>query len=142
MKLYVLITIIFLAFTSFSCKEKENLKILDLPSHTSVNGEVDHDKVQGIVLKLVPVGDANSSSIPINDIYYIYSLDKPEPNIGVERNSHSRFAEDDLVTVMVHKENFSVSYIKGRGMENQELLYQYLKRVDSSYSKMKNRVPF
>jgi|GEM_PF-3090657 hypothetical protein len=142
MKIYVLIAIIFSALTTFSCKEKENSKILDTPSITSVNEVVGHDKVQGIVLKVVAVGDADSSAIPRNDIYYIYNLSKREPDIGVERNSNSRFAEDDLVTIKVNKENSSISFIDRRGMENQELLYQYLKRTDSSYSNMKSRVPF
>src|SRR5690554_5272630 len=138
----ILMTVVFSAFSFISCKENGNSQMLESPSNAAIHGEANFEKVQGIVLKLEAVEVSDSSSVSRNDIYYVYNLHEQEPNIGVDRNSDSKLAEDDLITVMMNSEDTSLSYIDRRGMEDQELLYQYLKRADSSYSKMKERVPF
>lgn len=138
MKISTLIIISVVILSSFACKEDKDSK----PGGESPSSD-QYEEVQGIVLKVVAASqDQSPSKNPISDIYYVYNLDQAEPIIGVEKNSELKFAEDDLVKVSVNKKNQNLSSIDKRGMVDQELLYQYLKRTDSSYYRMKDRVPF
>lgn len=131
-----------LVFTFLGCKNKTDSQTSEASQGSEDYIEGEYKKVQGIVLKLVSSDKNDSSSEIKNDIYYVYNIDQAEPKIGVIKNSDSRYGEDDLVTVLVHKENSNLSLIDRRGMVNQELLYQYLTRTDSSFYKMKDSVPF
>lgn len=142
MRIPTLIIITVVIFTSFACKEKKDSQTLEVSPRSKEYREEDYDIVQGIVLKMVPNEENESSTNTKNDIYYVYNIDQNEPKTGIEKNSEARFGEDDLIMVMVNKENASLSFIDRRGMINQELLYQYLKRADSSYYRIKERAPF
>ncbi len=143
-KLQSLFIISVLIFTSFACREKRDGQALETNSDSSSKelGSEEYAKIQGIILKIIPSKEENSSLDSENDLYYVYNINQPEPRIGVEKNSDSKFEEDDLVVVMVNYENPDQQYIDGRGMIDQEVLYSYLKRADSSYYRMKEGVPF
>lgn len=125
------------------CKEKDNKKDINKSSNFEQYNEDDYNKVQGIILKkVIHLKRSLLNSPEKGDIYYIYNLNLAKPLIGVEKDSELMYDEDDLVTVMVHKKDSAESFIGYRGIVDQELLYQYLTRVDSNYYKMKNQVPF
>ena len=142
MKILPLFIMILTILSSFSCNEKTESQTSEMSSDFKEDYEEDYIKVQGIILKIVAVEQNETSSKIKNDIYYVYRIDQSEPIIGVEKNSDSRFVEDDLVSVLVNIKNPNLSNIDRRGMIDQELLYQYLKRTDSSYYRMKKKVPF
>lgn len=142
MKIQTLFVFAVVIFTSFGCKEKWDSQTVEMSSSSEEYRAEDYEKVQGVVLKMVPVSENELSSNTKSDIYYVYNIDQTEPKIGVVKNSDSKFGEDDLITVMVNKENSSLSFIDRRGMVDQEVLYKYLKRADSSFYRMKRQVPF
>jgi hypothetical protein len=140
-----LIFVMFLALFSMQCckeidKKKEGYNV---SSEFEINNEDDYLKVQGVILKKNRYLKRELLNSPEKgDIYYIYNLNLAEPQIGIEKNSELMYSEDDLVTIMVHKKDSTKSFIGYRGIVDQDLLYQYLTRIDSNYYKIKSQVPF
>lgn len=142
MKIKGFVLIAFIVVIFLGCNENKNSKEIKISRESEEFREDDYQKVQGIVLMIDPSEENESSSNTERNIYYVYNLNLKEPLLGVERNSELMFNEDDLVTVMVNKNDQDISFINQRGMIDQEVLYQFLKRVDSTYYRMKDRVPF
>ncbi len=143
MKIKILIIVFLTSLSLLCCKQMHKSDEMRKSSDFETYKEDDYIKVQGIVLKkIVRFKKSLFNSNEKGDIYYIYDLDLTKPQIGVERKSNLMFNEDDLVTVMVNKKDSAISFIGHRGIVDSELLYQYLSRSDSSYYRMKNKVPF
>lgn len=131
-----LLFIALLASTLFvCCKERGTAQQF----HSEEYNEADYNKFQGIVLKkVIRYKRGFFDSYKKGDIYYIYNLSLDEPQIGIEKNSDLSFNDGDIVMIMVHKKDSTKSFIGHRGIIDQKLLEQYLRRNDSNYYKMKN----
>ena len=117
-KAYFIISII-LVFTGCNEPEKKSYEDYD---------EGDFIEVQGIITKTNARNTLQNHIV--TDIHFIYNLNLDKPSVGYELKSPYMLDEGEPVIILVHKEDKNVSFFGARGIIEEEVLLDYLKKCE------------
>ncbi|MCL6275437.1 hypothetical protein M3P19_15590 [Muricauda sp. 2012CJ35-5] len=113
---FVLLSLIFL------CCEGQTKK-----KYEDYNDE-DFSEVQGIIIKTTRKTDFKN--VIKSSIHFIYNLDKERPDMGYELNTSYMVHEGEPVIILVHKDDYKVSYFGARGIVEEDILLNYLDKCE------------
>ena len=115
---FTLFTLLFLAFGCGNPAKKE---------YEDYN-EDDFVEVQGILTRTF--GKARFPDKFRTDIYFIYNLDKENPDTGFELGSPYMLDEGEPIIVLVHRNDHKISFFGTRGIIEEEILLKYLDKCN------------